>query len=618
MPLSNRKSLAVLLFALLTLLIVLSRAPYFGQLELDPHEIWTMWQSVGTLPQVINRPPYDWGPLYYVVMFGWQNMVGVHTETARVLSVLWLVLGSAFMYRGMARLCPGTAPLLATLLYATSAGIIYLSLNIRGYALQLALMPLGFWLLLRYFDANRLTWRDYLAGIVLAATMLAMVYIHPTGILACVVLGAYTLFAYPRQILRWLLPGILVLVLALPQLQIRFGTATTRLDVSASIVDLNSVYSFFLYYTGQSVVQQILALILLVAALVLLWRSLPKPSRALPLFLSIVVGCAMLIFLGGRLGFTGQRHAWWLVTPVVLLMAWGLSYLPKPALIACFALLLVGIYVPALPGSLDESGAPNPPLGANFAWLAQNARWGDAVVIDPKQECSIYKEEWDYYTRLYFPGNINIVDNSAGYRRVWYIAADGWNDPKLKNEVLDDRLPSIFNGPWNCLFRLYIAPPDPTGILYANGMRFHGHEILEDGQPISIPLIRRESDSVTVRLWWSADSPPPLDYSIGLYMIDTETGTLITQLDSGPQLVSLDPMDFSKLPSETSRWQLNQLYVEERTLNLPDSIPFSREGVHTFELALVVYQSGDNQRVTAPGLTPDDLHILQTFAVRSW
>ncbi|MBI1281719.1 MAG: hypothetical protein GC179_26575 [Anaerolineaceae bacterium] len=618
MPLSNRKSWAVLLFAVLLVLIVLSRAPYFSQLELDPHEVWTMWQSVGTLPQVINRTPYDWGPLYYVVMYGWQNTVGVHTETARILSVLWLVLGSAFIYRAMARLRSGNAPFLATLLYATSAGIIYLSLNIRGYALQLALMPLGFWLLLRYFGAKRLGWREYLTGIALAAAMLGMVYIHPTGMLACVVLGAYTLFAYPRRLLRGLLPGILVLVLALPQLQIRFGTATSRLDSSSSIVDLNSVYSFFQYYTGQSVVQQILALVLLIAALILLYRSLPKLTRALPLFLSIAVGCAMLIFLGGRLGFTGQRHAWWLVTPVVLLMAWGLSYLPKPALIGCFAFLLVGLYVPALPGSLDESGNPNPPLGVNFAWLARSARWGDAVVIDPRQQCSIYKDEWDYYTRLYFPQGINIVDNPAGYRRVWYIAADGWNDPQLKGEVTNDRLPSIFNGPWNCLFRLYIAPPDSTGILYANGMRFHGYEILEDGQPISIPLVRRESDSITVRLWWSADNPPPLDYSVGLYMLDADTGTLITQLDSAPQLLSLDPMDFSRLPTETSRWKLNQLYVEERTLNIPDSIPFSREGAHTFELALVVYQSEDNQRVTAPGLTPDNLRILQTFTVRSW
>jgi 4-amino-4-deoxy-L-arabinose transferase-like glycosyltransferase len=618
MSLSTRKSAAILLSALLLLVIVLSRVPYFGQLELDAHEVWTMWQSVGTLPQVIDRTPYDWGPLYYVVMAGWQSLVGDHTETARVLSVLWLVLGSAFMYRAMSRLRPGNAPLLAALLYATSAGIIYLSLNIRGYALQLGLMPLAFWLLLRYFDVQRYRWRDIVTGLALAASMLAMVYIHPTGMLACVLLGAYTLFAYPRRLLRWWLPGIVVLVLALPQIKIRLGTATSRLDVSSSIVDLNSIYSFFLYYTGQSVVQQVLAAALLVIALVLLWRAAPRFGQSRALILAIAVGCALLIFLGGRLGFTGQRHAWWLVTPVVLLMAWGLSYLPQPALLGCFGLLLMGVFVPALPGSLDESGAPNPPMGANFAWLAKNARWSDAVIIDPRQECSIYADEWDYYTRLYFPQGINIVDDPTGYRRVWYITADGFDNPDLKRQIQDNRRASIFNGPWNCLFRLYIAPPDANGVLYDNGMRFHGFEILEDGQPISIPVVRHEDDTLTVRLWWSADTPPPADYSVSLTLLDTLNNTLISQSDSGPQLMSLDPMNFDKQPSGTSQWKLGQLYVEERTLKIPNAIAISREGVHTFELALVVYQSADNTRINAPGLTADHVRYLQTVTVRSW
>lgn len=577
-----------------------------------------MWQSVGTLPQVIDRTPYDWGPLYYIVIYGWQSLVGNHIETARMLSVLWLALGSAFVYRAMSRLRSGSAPLLAVLLYATSAGIIYLSLNIRGYALQLALMPLAFWLLLRCFDTKHYTWKDILLGVILAIVLLMMVYIHPTGLLACILIGAYSVVAYPRRIIRWLLPGLIVLILSLPQLQMRFGTAATRLDTAPSIVDLNSVYSFFLYYTGQSVIQQVLAAALIIVALFLLWRYLPRKWTVLPLLLAIAVGCAMLIFLGGRLGFTGQRHAWWLVTPVVLIMAWGLSYLPRPALIACFALLLIGTYIPALPGTLDESGSPNPPMETSFAWMARNARWGDAVVVDPNQQCSGYKDEWDYDTRLYFPQGINIVDHPANYRRIWYISADGWNDADLKRQVTTGRLPSIFNGPWNCLFRLYIAPPNAKGALYDNGMRFRGYEILEDGQPISIPLVKRESDTINVRLWWSVDTPPPLDYSVGLYVLDTETGALITQLDSAPQLVKLDPMDTAKQPSETSRWQPDQLYVEERTLSLPDTLAFTRLGVHTFELAMVVYQAADNTRASAPDLTEDNLRILQTFRVRSW
>jgi hypothetical protein len=82
--------------------------------------------------------------------------------------------------------------------------------------------------------------------------------------------------------------------------------------------------------------------------------------------------------------------------------------------------------------------------------------------------------------------------------------------------------------------------------------------------------------------------------------------------------MSLDPMNFDKQPSGTSQWKPGKLYVEERTLKIPDVIAISREGVHTFELALVVYQSADNTRVNAPGLTADHVRYLQTVTVRSW
>jgi len=37
--------------------------------------------------------------------------------------------------------------------------------------------------------------------------------------------------------------------------------------------------------------------------------------------------------------------------------------------------------------------------------------------------------------------------------------------------------------------------------------------------------------------------------------------------------------------------------MEEPTLKTPDAIPVARDGVHIFELALVVYQLADNTRV---------------------
>ncbi len=105
---------------------------------------------------------------------------------------------------------------------------------------------------------------------------------------------------------------------------------------------------------------------------------------------------------------------------------------------------------------------------------------------------------------------------------------------------------------------------------------------------------------------------------MGLYILDTEHNALVAQLDSEPQLIKLDPMDFSTMPSETSQWKPRQLYVEERTLHVPNILPVTPEGINTFALALTVYQSGDNIRADAPGLTREHIRILQDFVVRSW
>ncbi|MBN8621434.1 MAG: glycosyltransferase family 39 protein [Anaerolineae bacterium] len=611
---TKRKTSAILLAAGVLLVVMMSRAPYLNRLELDAHEVWTMWQSRGDVADVILRTPYDWGPLYYVVMNGWQGLVGEHDVLARWLSLLWLMMGCAFLYRAMGRL-EARAGLLAMGVYAASAGVLYLSLNIRGYALQLALMPLAMWLVLRLY--GREGWslrRDSAVAVGLAVTMAAMVYIHPTGLLACLLLGIYTVWAHPKRIWLWMLPGVLVVLLTLPQLQARLGTAANRFEGTPAAVSWDSVGAFFSYYIGQTVVQQAGWLGLVVIAVA---RVMRERRRGLALLLTVISGLGLVVVLGGRLGFGGERHAWWLMTGVALLVGWGAARLPKRVYGGVLVVVLAGLFIPSLPGELDESGNPNPPLGEQFAWLATRARWGDVVVIDAQQQCTPFADEWDYYTRLYFPQGLRVVDAAGDAARVWYISASGWEDPTFKETISRGRIASVFSGPWNCLARLYSGPPDAVGVPYANGMRFHGYEVIEDGQPLGSPLVLREGQAFTVRLWWSSDRVLAGDYSIGLHVMDA-AGGMVAQSDSGPQLVQLDPTRSEALPERTSLWSSEGYYVEERTLRLPEALPWNRDGAHGFVLGLVVYQSWDGVRIGAADVGPEGVRLLRTIAARAW
>lgn len=190
------------------------------------------------------------------------------------------------------------------------------------------------------------------------------------------------------------------------------------------------------------------------------------------------------------------------------------------------------------------------------------------------------------------------------YRHIWYLKEDGagWHNSEFGAKVKENHIEGIFVGLYKALFRLYEAPPDAEGILFENGMRFHGMEVVGESPR---PLVRREGDSVRLRLWWTVDRPVEADYSIALHIYRRDA--LAAQSDSGPQLI--DP----SLPGQTSAWQPGRYYIEERELTLPDFMP-SEE----YPIYLTVYQWWDGQRINAPGVNADSLLDIGKLYVKAW
>jgi hypothetical protein len=231
---------------------------------------------------------------------------------------------------------------------------------------------------------------------------------------------------------------------------------------------------------------------------------------------------------------------------------------------------------------------------------------GDVFVADPGMKCG-EPQEWDYFIRTYFPTGLQFVNKADGYRRVWYITGNAQPNPQLQAMVANGRVNERFVGSSGCNFSLYEAPPDPQGILFENGMRFHGMDIMDGERPWSAPPVRHEGESIHVRLWWSVDRTPDLDYSINTYL-HRVSDSLLVESDGPPQLV-YPP----RAPQETSRWKPGQYYIEERDLTLP--FPTARGNTGIF---MVVYFWGDGKRVPAPGVDADNAFLLQALYVMSY
>lgn len=616
----------IFLLTFLLLLIAAAHGLRLRGLEMNPDEIWSIWQTFGTPAEIVAWTPYDWTPLYYLTLGGWRLAVGIHPIALRVLSVLLSLLGAAFAYRAGQRLARQSlarqtlagyrAGILSMLIYAALPYSIFLSGYVRPYALAHALVPLSFWLVLRYFgdDTHTISRHGLLNAALLTVTLVASFYTTLVAPVAAFFFGVFTLIrdGLRRSVRLWLPVGVAFVLCSLPIVLPRVSLVVDRVGVLAPLRPFGTAIAGILHeYTGD--LWPVWAALLL-AGLIYAFRALRRSANAalgrtlIGLAAWGFGGLAIMYVAHPVLGFFNPSYSFWALTGMALFGGVLLAALPRPAWLVVAGIVTVLLFVPPPERLTRNYAAPGVSV---FSWLHEPGHMlaGDAVIIDPNFTC-LATYELDYLTRAFFPQGLHYVENAGDTRRVWYAADVGSQDAATAAEVAQGRVERLSTGPANCLWRLYEAPPDPDGILFENGMRFHGAELIDrwTGAPLAAPRVVREGETFRVRLWWSVDTPPSADYSVGVHVLNSR-GELIAQTDSAPAVREVDP----SLPPETSQWQPGRFYVEERAITLRYPLK-----TNTYALVLTVYQWWDGTRIAAPGVDEQNLLTLLRLDVKSW
>jgi len=107
------------------------------------------------------------------------------------------------------------------------------------------------------------------------------------------------------------------------------------------------------------------------------------------------------------------------------------------------------------------------------------------------------------------------------------------------------------------------------------------------------------AEVISVRLWWTAEAPIPLDYSIGLHLLDGD-GQMVAQADGA----IID--QYSSETVQTSQLIPGKLIIDAREIPLPAGLPSG-----TYQPSLIVYQSWDNTRLLLPDGT--DQIVVETI-----
>ncbi|MFC1960593.1 glycosyltransferase family 39 protein [Chloroflexota bacterium] len=592
---SSQAPVWLMVTSLVLLLIAAAHILLLDGMEIGGDEAWSIWQSLGTPAEIVSWSPYDWPPLYYVSLGLWRQVAGLHPLALRYLSVLIFLPGVVACYRVLQHWQDERAGLLGMIAYAGLGYSLFLTTELRGYAFVMGLLPLALWLTLLYFNKPGIK-----RGLVLGIVLTLMFYITFTSAIAFIMLGLLTLIIYGKRIWRWWLPVLVLLLLALPLIIAKLGLVASRTAATREIIlapFLAALTELFTQFTGTS--SLIWAVLLITASILLLISQRPPTRPALGLLAWWLGGAVAMFLLNPVLGFFSPRYSWWLMLGLALWLGWGLSYARRGLWIGA-ALVLVGLM--STPGDLfDSYQFDDAPIIDNLIWLNAHSQPGDVILIDPNNDQCAAPHKWDYLSRVYLPDGPAFVDQPGDHRRIWYVHVDWLADEDTLAAVSAGRVKGEFVGPPECLIRLYEAPPDPAGILFANGMRFHGLDVLNDNGPYTV---YHEGENIQVKLWWSADEALADDYSISLRLIDQQ-GQLVTQNDSGPQLIDA--------PGETSTWTTDRIYVEERELAIPFPFPDSK-----LALQLMVYQWQDNTAIPASDTAEDNTLYLQDIYVHAW
>ncbi len=601
----SRAPLLTLGMAALLLALAALRAPHFTPLlDLTGDEVWSVWQSsVGGPQQIIARTPFDWPPGYYLLLGGWQALVGSHPVVLRYGMLLAHLVGAAAVYRAGRRFyADNTAGILAALFYSVGGWAIFLSLHLRGHSLTFALAPVSLWTVLCYFSRP-----DWQRGVLLGAGLAAMLYIHVTVVIFYAALGTFTLILYGwRALRRWVVPVLTLAVLAIPEVAHKASLALqSRQALALELPSLpEALWRYFAEIGRQA---EVLWLVILVAGVALaLWRERSNLRRGIALVLWLVFPLILLV-PALRDIFT-LRYTSWYLPGLALVLGGGYASLPLPARwVLIPALLVFG----ALPFRVTNLDAFEPNVGTLMRDLAGGMQAGDALVVDPNFQNpfgEVPVEEWDLFSSIYFPDGMPLRQTPGDARRVWYLR-DAENDtPEVREAVAAGRVRREFFGPPDLFVQLYEAPPDPVGVAFDNGMRFHGTDIITpDGERNThyFPVFREETD-LRLHLWWSVDESPELDYSVGVYI--TNFDGKLDSTDDTPESVLLRP-GAGLAPTATSQWEPGQFYVTEHVVR----VEMGSSGV-----SMAVYQWWDNVRIPGETTGADGTLVPFRFRVKAW
>lgn len=543
-------------------------------------------------------------PLWFVTFWAWRQMVGDAEYTSRVLGALMILPTLALTYRlGRRWFHSKWAGLLAPLLLIGNGLFFNYALDIRPYPMVMLSSTLSMWAYTLWLD-QRTARRAALYGVTIAL----MLYIHYLLVFLIAVQVIYLVLSERlrgRDVAQGVLAGAIGVGLWLPwlptfvnqvvglrniELESGTGRGVAGIGVSTQATTLPTIQTLLSMATNDLV--WLYGGVLVIGAL-LLWRN-----RRYWLALAWAIGVPAVYLLANLVAAVyAPRFVSHLTIGLALALSAALAAVVArlPGLVGLLgAAVLIGANLLTFPATIPV----RVPYRDVYQQVSAQGQANDVILnaLATQVDGFLGWQQAHYLAPELQAGITLDMATAETARRVWFMTAD-WFNPAVQAQFaqLEPTHPVqqvIGQCPergWCYLAQLMEAPPLTIPQRFGDNMDFWG---------VDVDTVSREA--IAVRLWWRVETPPALDYSISLRLVDG-AGAIVAQNDGPINHYGVEIV-------QTSQLQPGKIYIDWRTLEIPADLPES-----LYILQLVVYQPWDGERLRL--LDGEDSTDIETLTI---
>lgn len=582
-----------------------------GSFPVWTDEGWSIWAiSTYRLDTIVNILAADrHPPLYFLSLSAWSALAGDSRLALRLPAIFGGIVTVAITFRIGADVFGKRAGAFSALLLAVLGSAVYYAQEVRHYGWLTLFTALTWLCFLRYLRApKRGIWLGYIASVTL------LMYTQYFGLLALAMQAVIGLFLWPASFARkrglvaaWSAAALLyapwLLVILIQQAGI-LGSGIAGFPGTYEATPANLLPLAQLLFGEQAAVP--LALYALGAWAILRpgsrrqrWNVLRRggvrgglvPHNG-TIRRAVLLGGAglflVMFVISTRFDFLAARTLVFLTPLLMVVCGYGLALIEgRAAAVFTAAFVLVSL---AAPQVIQERLNSDTAAQA----VAEAASPGDLVVLEAGWDDNAFA----YELSLALPDGVEIVrtlpwtndrtggdpvvpqiaDRLAAHPRVWVVQ---WlQAPQVLSylqggglgfrEVIGADVPAgaygVRFGDATIRARLFEHPTaDQAPLVFGDLLALH--------DAVVAPAIA-PGESLHVDLWWSALEPIPVDYSVGVYLLDAN-GVTLAEHNAAPA-------------APTNTWTPEALVFDRHTLVLP---PDLAEG--TYRIAVSIYWYAD-------------------------